>query len=88
MLLQLVRDIYYKIELLCRYQRRRRGFPLTYCDAATVLSLQNTKPKKESQMFNKGTAETNRETAGENTNLATDIFRVQLRENKGSCKNL
>ena len=28
------------------------------------------------------------ETAGEKTNLARDIFRVQLTENKGSSKNL
>ena len=48
-------------ELLCRCQRRRRGFPLEYCDAAAVLSLQNTKPKNESQMFDKETAKTNRD---------------------------
>ena len=52
-------------ELLCRHRRRRRVFPLDYCDAAAVLPLQNIKPKKESQtpVFNKETAETNRETA-------------------------
>ena len=73
-------------ELLCRHQRRRRVFPLEYCDAAAVLSLQNTKPKNESHMLNKETAQTNRETAEEKNNLARDSFRVQLTENTNSCK--
>ena len=37
-------------------------------------------------MFNKETTETNRETAEEKNNLARDGFRVQLTENKDSCK--
>ena len=73
-------------ELLCRCQRRRRFFPVEYGDAAAVLLLQNTKPKNESHMFNKETAETNRETAEEKNNLARNSIRVQLTENKDSCK--
>ena len=72
-------------ELLCRYQRKRRFFPLE-CDAAAVLLLQYTKPKNESHMFNKETTETNRETAEEKNDLARDGLRVQLTENKDSCK--
>ena len=37
-------------------------------------------------MFNKETTETNRETAVEKNNLARDGLRVQLTENKDSCK--
>ena len=75
-------------ELLCRHRRRRRVFPLEYCDAAAVLPLQNSKLKNESQMpvFNKETAESNRETAEEKKQFSQ--FRVQLTENKGSRKNL
>ena len=73
-------------DLLCCCQRRRRFFPVEYCDAAAVLLLQNTKPKNESQMFNKETAETNGEIAEEKNNLARNSLRVQLTENKDSCK--
>ena len=70
-------------ELLCRYQRKRRFFPLE-CDAAAVLLLQYTKPKNESHMFNKETTETNR--GRKKNNLARDGLRVQLTEDKNSCK--
>ena len=39
-------------------------------------------------MFNKETTETNRETAKEKNNLARDGLRVQLTENKDSCKKI
>ena len=48
-------------------------FALEYCDAAAVLPPQNTKPQNESHMFNKETAETNRETAEEKNNLAREF---------------
>ena len=61
-------------------REREDFFPLS-----VILRLY-TKPKNESHMFNKETTETNRETAEEKNNLARDGLRVQLTENKDSCK--